>query len=50
MDGHTTRVELERFAQNFFCLDVAAIGQVNIGLCHWIYIVRSVKLTGGVDH
>jgi hypothetical protein len=50
VNGHALRRGPQRFAQDFFGLQVAAVGQVDIGLGHRIDIARRVDLAGRVHH
>lgn len=50
VDGWACRVNFQGFFQDFFCLQVASVGKIDIGLGHRIHIAACIQLAGRVHH
>ena len=50
VDGNPCGVVANRLFQNLFRLQVAAIGQVDVGFCNRVHIAASIQLAGRVGH
>ena len=50
MDGDPRRIRMQGFPENFFCLQIAAVSQIDIRLGDRIHIAGCIELTGRVSH
>ena len=50
VDGNTAWVRAQCFLEDFLGLQVATVGQVDVGLGHGVNIISRIKLAGGVNH